>query len=63
MPAAITARDYFHAPAGSTARAAVQQCRDALAGFEAAALTTDGAGETDSRRNSAVGLTVVQDAP
>jgi hypothetical protein len=61
--AAITARDYFQAPAGSTARAAVQHCRDALAGFEAAALTAEfGEGETDNRR-STVGLTVVEDAP
>jgi hypothetical protein len=62
--AAITARDYFQAAAGSTARAAVQQCRDALAGFEAAALTAEfGEGETDSRRSSAFGLAVVEDAP
>jgi hypothetical protein len=62
--AAITARDYFHAAAGSTARAAVQQCRDALAGFEAAALAAEfDEGETESRRNSAGGLTVVEDAP
>jgi hypothetical protein len=62
--AAITARDYFQAAAGSTARAAVQQCRDALAAFEAAALAAEfGEGETDSRRNSGVGLTVVEDAP
>jgi hypothetical protein len=62
--AAITARDYFQAAAGSTARAAVQQCRDALAGFEAAALTAEsGEGETDSRRNRAGGLPVVEDAP
>ena len=62
--AAITARDYFHAPAGVSARAAVQQCRDALADFEAAALAAEfGEGETDTRRNSAVSLTVVEDAP
>jgi Protein ChrB, N-terminal len=53
--AAITARDYFQAAAGSTARAAVQQCRDALAGFEAAALTAEfGEGETDSRRKQRI---------
>jgi hypothetical protein len=62
--AAIAARDYFRAAGGSTARAAVQQCRDALAAFEAAALAAEfGEGETDSRRNSGVGLTVVEDAP
>jgi hypothetical protein len=62
--AAITARDYFQAAAGSTARAAVQHCRDALAGFEATALTAEfGEGETDSRRNTATGLTIVEDAP
>jgi len=62
--AAITARDYFQAAAGSTARAAVQQCRDALAGFEAAALAAElGEIETDSRINSPVDLTVVEDAP
>jgi hypothetical protein len=62
--AAITARDYFQAAAGSTARAAVQQCRDALAGFEAATLTAEfGEGETDSRRSSAFGLAVVEDEP
>jgi hypothetical protein len=56
--------DYFHAQAGVAARAAVQQCRDALAGFEAAALAAEfGEGETDTRRNSAVGLTIVEDAP
>jgi hypothetical protein len=58
--AAITARDYFEAAAGSTARAAVQQCRVALAGFEAAALAAElGEIETDSRINSPVDLTVV----
>jgi hypothetical protein len=62
--AAITARDYFQAASGSTARAAVQHCRNALAAFEAAALAAEfGEGETDSRRNSGVGLTIVEDAP
>jgi Protein ChrB, N-terminal len=62
--AAITARDYFHAPAGGTARAAVQQCRDALAGFEAAALAAElGEIETDTSGNSPVDLTVVEDGP
>jgi hypothetical protein len=62
--AAITARDYFNAPAGVAARAAVQQCSDALARFEAAALVAEfGDGETDSRHNSHGGLTVVKDGP
>jgi hypothetical protein len=62
--AAITARDYFRAAAGVAARAAVQQCRNALAGFEADALAAEfGEGETSTRRNSAGGLTVVEDAP
>jgi hypothetical protein len=53
--AAITARDYFNAPAGVAARAAVQQCSDALARFEAAALVAEfGDGETDSRHNATV---------
>jgi Protein ChrB, N-terminal len=61
--AAITARDYFGAPGGRAARAAVQQCRDALAGFEAAALAADlGEGETDNRSEGS-GLTVVKDTP
>jgi hypothetical protein len=62
--AAITARDYFHAPAGGTARAAVQQCRDALARFEAAALAAElGEIETDTSGNSPVDLTVAEDGP
>jgi Protein ChrB, N-terminal len=62
--AAITARDYFHAPAGVAARIAVQQCRDALAGFEAAALAAEfDEGQSERHRNSAAGLTVVEDAP
>jgi len=61
--AAITARDYFHADGGAAARAAVQQCRDALAAFEAAALAAEfGDGETDTRGADSVGLTVVEDA-
>ncbi|MGW0231990.1 Chromate resistance protein ChrB [Actinopolymorpha singaporensis] len=39
--AAIQARDYFDAPAGAKARAAVEQCRQALADFETAALHAD----------------------
>ena len=51
--ATISARDYFHAPAGVAARAAVRQCSDALARFEAAALAAEfGEGETASRHNS-----------
>jgi hypothetical protein len=61
---AITARDYFQAAAGSAAKAAVQQCRDALAGFEANALAAElGQRETDSRPNTPTGLTVVEDGP
>lgn len=37
----ITARDYFHAPAGATAHAAVQAAATALAVFEQAALTAE----------------------
>ncbi|NYH93333.1 Chromate resistance protein ChrB [Actinopolymorpha rutila] len=39
--AAIQTRDYFDAPAGTKARAAVEQCRQALADFETAALRAD----------------------
>jgi len=61
--AAITARDYFHAPGGAAARAAVQQCRDALAAFEAAALAAEfGDSETDSRPTDPISLTIVEDA-
>jgi hypothetical protein len=61
--ASITARDYFGAPGGTAARAAVQQCREALAGFEAAALAADlGEGETDNRSEES-GLTVGKDTP
>ena len=62
--AAISARGYFGAPTGVAARAAVRQCSDALARFEAAALAAEfGDGETDSRHNSHVGLTAVEDGP
>lgn len=62
--AAIAARDYFQAPGGAAARSAVQQCRDALAAFEAAALAAEfGDGETDSRPESPVSLTPVEDMP
>ena len=37
----IAARDYFHAPGRRHAEAALQQCRDALAAFEAAAVAAD----------------------
>jgi hypothetical protein len=61
--ASITARDYFGAPGGTAARAAVQQCGEALAGFEAAALVADlGEGETDNR-SEGFGPRVVKDAP
>jgi hypothetical protein len=39
--AKVAARDYFDAPGGTAARAAVEQCRRALATFEAAALHAD----------------------
>lgn len=39
--ASIAERDYFEAPRGADARSAVQQCREALAAFEAAALAGD----------------------
>ena len=38
---AIANRDYFDAPGGDEARAAVQRCREALAAFETAALAAD----------------------
>jgi hypothetical protein len=41
--ASICARDYFGAPGGNAARAAVEACRDALATFESAALRADSA--------------------
>jgi len=37
----IAARDYFHAPGRERAEAALQQCRDALTAFEAAAVAAD----------------------
>jgi ChrB-like protein len=39
--AKITARDYFTAPAGQAARAAVAACEQALAQFEQAALSAE----------------------
>jgi hypothetical protein len=61
--AAISSRDYFDAPAGVAARAAVQECRDALAGFEAAALAADfDEIETDGSPGTGASLTVVEDA-
>lgn len=45
----ITARDYFHAPAAATARAAVEAAETGLARFEQAALTAEipaGIGDT-----------------
>ena len=62
--AAITARDYFQAPGGAAARSAVQQCRDALAAFETAALAAElGESETDTRPTDTVNLTAVEDGP
>jgi hypothetical protein len=59
---AIADRDYFDAPAGDEARAAVQRCRDALAAFETAALAADTA---DDDRPAASGrrLTIVKEQP
>jgi len=62
---AISARDYFDASAGVEARAAVQRCRDALTGFEAAALAAefdDTDTDTDSPAATGAGLTVVEGA-
>ena len=39
--AAIRARDYFDAPGGEEAAAAVASCEDALAGFESEALSAE----------------------
>jgi Protein ChrB, N-terminal len=59
---AIADRDYFDAPGGDEARAAVQRCRDALAAFETAALAADTA---DDDRPAASGrrLTSVKEQP
>ncbi len=46
----IADRDYFGATRGADARSAVQQCREALAAFEAAALAADTAADDSSRR-------------
>jgi Protein ChrB, N-terminal len=58
---AIANRDYFDAPGGAEARAAVQRCREALAAFEAAALAAD----SDEERLAESGppLTVVREQP
>ena len=56
--AAIRARDYFGAPGGEEATAAVQACERALAEFERAALAaefSEGSGEPAARRLRAVG--------
>ena len=51
-------------PGSAAARAAVQECRDALAAFEAAALAAElGEGETDSRPEESVGSTIVEPVP
>jgi hypothetical protein len=54
--AAIANRDYFDAPGGDEARAAVQRCREALAAFETAANAADNEEErlTESGRRLAV---------
>jgi hypothetical protein len=60
---AISARDYFDAATGVEARAAVQRCRDALAGFEAAALAVEfDDTDTDSPAVTGARLTVVEEA-
>lgn len=56
--AAIQARDYFDAPVGGTARTAVEQCRQALADFETAALNAD-----TSTDDAAPGSDRSEDAP
>jgi hypothetical protein len=62
--AAISARDYFQAPAGDVARAAVQQCRDAFTGFQAAALAAEfGDDDTGSSPANPLAPIVVEDAP
>jgi Protein ChrB, N-terminal len=62
--AAINARDYFQAPSGAAARAAVQRCREALAAFEAAAVAAElGESEADTPQLHTVNLTAVEDAP
>ncbi len=48
--ASIADRDYFEAPRGADARSAVQQCREALAAFEAAALAADTVADVSARR-------------
>lgn len=50
--ATIAARDYFQAPGGAAARSAVQDCREALATFEAAAVTADTHDSTDHATDS-----------
>lgn len=71
---AIADRDYFHAPGGQAAREIVQECRNALTLFEAAAIaadTTDSTETTDSTgstRSSESGdrspsLRMVEDLP
>jgi hypothetical protein len=58
--ASIADRDYFNAPRVADARLAVQQCREALAAFEALALAADTDDDGTAGRSN---LTVVQDHP
>jgi Protein ChrB, N-terminal len=58
---AIANRDYFDAPRGDDARAAVQRCREALAVFEIAALAADN--DEERLAESGTQLTVVKDQP
>jgi hypothetical protein len=57
----IASRDYFDAPGGDEARAAVQRCREALAMFEIAALAADN--DEERLTESGTQLTVVKDQP
>jgi hypothetical protein len=52
----ISDRDYFDAPAGPPARAAIESCRQALAEFEVLALAADT--QTDSQVGSSRGRTL-----
>jgi hypothetical protein len=56
---AIAKRDYFNAPGGDEARAAVQRCREALAVFEIAALAADN--DDERLAESGPQLTVVKE--
>jgi hypothetical protein len=57
----IANRDYFDAPSGDEARAAVQRCREALGVFEIAALAADN--DEERLAESGPELTVVREQP